>query len=302
MLHSLVMRQLFVMAEWVLVLLLIVGGTFLSLRIMSGSAPNTEAGVIGALGDFDGGETLLLASVKSRADYASIIGSGLFGAAGRREVVAATAEAPSAEPVKITELRLKLCGTAATHPKDIYASAVILNEDNNTVRSYGIGDAVVEAVTLEEIHQRKVILFNKAKNEREELRAEDYEDDLLAAAAPASGAPAAPASAENVTLKKAELVQELFTNYAEIASQVKPELYTDESGNIAGITASNIESIPMAQKLGVRDGDVLQSVNNEPIDSEQKIYELINKYRNATSIRVGILRNGRPVTVTYNLD
>jgi len=300
MLQSLVMRQLFVMAEWVLVLLLIVGGTFFTLRMMSGSPSNGEAGVLGALGDIAGAETYMLASVKSRGDYAPIVGSGLFGPAGRKEAPVVKEEAPQ-EPVKITELKLKLCGTAATAPKDIYASAIILDEMSNTVRSYGIGDTVVEAVTVEEIHQRKVLLFNKTTNSREELRAEDYEDDVLAAA-PAAAAAAGPASSEKVTLKKAELVQELFTNYAEIVSQLKPELYTDETGNVAGITASNIESIPIAQKLGVRDGDVLQSVNNEAIDSESKIYELINKYRNATSISVGILRNGRPVTVTYNLD
>jgi type II secretory pathway component PulC len=83
---------------------------------------------------------------------------------------------------------------------------------------------------------------------------------------------------------------------------VKPELARDESGNVIGVTADNIGQVPMARKLGLGDGDILQTVNNEQIDSEQKIYEVIQKFQNANSIRIGVMSGGKPKVITYRLN
>jgi general secretion pathway protein C len=179
------------------------------------------------------------------------------------------------------------------------------------VRTYSVGQQVVENVILDEIHPREVILLNKNTNQREVLRFEDSKDAVAGGAAAAPpGSKAAqqpqppPAAAGNrVNLKKTELVQDLFMNYSDIATQVKPEPYRDpNTGNITGLTANNLESIPIAKKLGVQNGDVLQTVNNEVIDSEQKILELVQKYRNTNTFRIGILRNGKPMVITYKLE
>jgi type II secretory pathway component PulC len=226
----------------------------------------------------------------------------MFGSAGRAKQEEQAAPAPAIEE---TELHLKLLGTAATTPKDPFASATIMNvDDNSSIRVYGVGQAVVDQVTLEEIHQRRVVLFNKIKNRRETLRTEEDKAVVAQVAAVQPGkAPSAPAPPPNhVSVKKTELVQDLFMNYNEIVTQIKPEIYKDSSGKVAGITASNLESLPLAAKLNVKNGDVLQSVNGDMIDSEAKIMELINKYRNATSVNIGLLRDGRPITINYRLE
>jgi len=43
-------------------------------------------------------------------------------------------------------------------------------------------------------------------------------------------------------------------------------------------------------------------VNNEMIDSQDKIMELVTKYRNSSTFRVGLLREGKPIVVTYRLE
>lgn len=288
MLRGLFIRRTFITLDWVLGILIVAGGGYAFMRFMGPVGANADPALAGAASEVPGS---MIAKAGARADYDRIVASGLFGSSGQvRQEKPAPAPEPEAEE---TQLRLKLCGTAATSPRDLYASAVILNEEDNSVRSFGVGQAVVENVTLEEVYPRKVILFNKRNNRREVLRSEESkETEAKAGASPSN----------RVTVKKEELVQELFTNYADIVTQIKPEMYHDAEGNVAGITASNIGSIPIAQKLGIRDGDILQTVNNEPIDSQQKIIEMVNKYRNSNTFRIGILRDGKPTVITYKLD
>jgi len=306
MLRGLVIRQFFVASDWLVVGLIVCGAGFAGWRLFGGvwtrDVADLEQGV-----EVPESDPSTLAQIRPRTEYDRIVASSLFGPAGQTKRNEGGAElAPSPEETE-TQLRLKLCGTAATSPRDLYASAVILNEDDNSMRTYGLGQAVVPNVTLEEVYQRKVVLFNGEKNRREILRSEEIPQEAGKGgpgATPASSPTpvAAAPSGNRISVKKQELVNDLLANYTDIATQIKPEMYRDANGNVAGITASNLESIAIAKKLGVKNGDVLQTVNNEAIDSEQKIGELVNKYRNSNTFRIGILRGGKPMVITYKLE
>ena len=304
MLQGLLARQAFLLLDWLLLVLILVAAVFLVLGILGANRDGLEDD---AGPQADASESLrALAAVPSREAYGGIVASGLFGQSG------ATAAPPSPPPppaadVAETELRLRLRGTSATTPRDILATAVIVNEETNVVDAYCIGQEVVAGVTLEEVYPRRVILLNKNANRREVLRSDEETGDTRTATASAQDTPprtrhTAPTASNRITVKKNEIVQDLVMNYADIVSQIQPEMYTDETGKVAGITASNISAIPLAAKLDLRDGDVLQSVNSEPIDSEAKVIELVNKYRNSNIVRLQILRNGKPVVVTYRLE
>ena len=302
MLRGLAIRQAFLLGDWAIILLMVAGACyaaahFLGIPLGQPAAQRDDVAVA------DPGGPGVLAAVKPRADYERIVTSGLFGSAGK-----AAQEKPAAAPPPVeeeTKLRLKLCGTSATKPRDLFASAIILNEEKNQTGTFCVGQEVVDKVTLEEVWQRKVILLNKAANRREVLRSEpDTKEGAGGGAGPTTPQPklTTGAGGNRVTLKKQEIVQDLVTNYADIVTQIKPELYHDAEGKVAGLTASNLESMPIAQKLGVKNGDVLQTVNNEVIDSEEKIMELVNKYRNSSTFRIGLLRDGKPLVVTYKLE
>lgn len=302
MIKGLAIRQAFLLLDWLLVVFLLVGGAYAGMRLLGIGAPSAAVG--GVAGGDPGGEGSVtpLAQVGPRPSYQPIITASLFGPAGTQEQKAADAPPPPPqEEIVETQLRLKLVGTSATTPKDLFATAVILNEEKNVLGTYAIGQAVIEEVTVEEIHARKVILFNKRQNRREVLRSDDKDEggDLMAGAAPAGPITSGPTRQVSVT--KTELVSEVLMNYPALVTEIKPRLFLDDTGKVAGITGDNLSQLPMADKLGVKDGDVLQSVNGEPIDSEQKVIELINKYRNASMVSIGLLRDGKPETVTYRL-
>jgi endonuclease YncB( thermonuclease family) len=86
-----------------------------------------------------------------------------------------------------------------------------------------------------------------------------------------------------------------------IVKQLGVSMYRDSGGRVAGITAQHISAFPLAGALGFQDEDVVTTVNGDPIDSEARIPDLIEKYKNTRSFSVGILRNGKPQTITINV-
>ena len=300
MLPGLVIRQTFLALDWLLVVLFLVGASFVVMSVLDLGAFEEEDGVVPAA-ELEAPGMGVLAEVKPRGEYDAIVNSGLFGQAGK--TVQEKEPTPVEQKVEESSLPLRLTGTSATTPKDVYATAIILNEKENTLKTYAVGQQVMPQpeVTLEEIYPCKVILFNKDKNRREVLRTDDEKARMQTASAQPYPSPTPTGRTTTITVSKSEVVQELFMNYADIVTQIKPEMHRDASGKIAGITASNLGSLPLAKKLDMQDGDVLQSVNNEKIDSEQKVIELVNKYRNSNMVRIGLLRDGKPITRTYRL-
>ena len=303
MLQRLAIRQALLALDWLLILSILAGALFVAwgaLKVQSGGGGSPDKQV----SDGTPVSGSLLAPLGPRNTYDSIVKSRLFGLAGQKKAkdpqVAKTPE-PFVEPPGPPNLRLD--GTTATSPTDVYATATIFNKTTNALGTFAVGQMVMEEIFLEEVYPRRVILMNKKANRREVLRAEDEED------APTPGKPTRVATAtvrgsgssKQIAVDKNKLVQELFVNYADIITQIQPDVYRDANGKVAGITASNLESLPMAAELDLHDGDVLQSVNNEKIDSENKVFELIQKYRNSSMVRIGMLRDGKPVTVTYRL-
>lgn len=252
-----------------------------------------------------------LPQVGDRAVYASLKQSGLFGEAGKWDPKAmAPPDMPPVPPtdteVVETTLNLRLVGTIASGAVSKFSTAFIENLDtNDRGRAYWVSDQVMDNVTLEEVLSREVIVLNKRFDppKRERIKMDEAQPESGAVTkAPPPPTGAGDASSERISLKRDEVVQELYANYADLVTNVKPEMARDANGNVIGVTAPNIGQVPLAQKLGIKDNDVLQTVNNEQIDSEQKILEIVQKYQTANSFRIGIMRDGKPKVITYRLE
>lgn len=306
MLQGLAIRRFFAVLDAMLVLLALGAGCLVVMGVFSG-APAFYAGPVAEAATED--ETpSMLADVLERREYDRILKSRLFGPAGdKQEEALPKPVETSNEPMEETKLNLSLRGTVAIRPTDPLASATIENKDTREVRVYGLGHTIVEGVTLKEVYPREVVIANRGKDEV--LRMDEdkgKESPLLAkntAPAPRGDTGIVKQTApDRFDLDKNEFVRQLYVNYPELIEKVQPRLYYDESGKVAGLTASNIQDIPLAQTLDLKDGDVLQSINGEPIDSEEAIIRIINKNRDMSTFRIGILRDGQQITRTYQMN
>ncbi len=302
MVRGLLIRQVFIVVDCALVLAVLAMSGMILYRVIGPSGEITAQ-----LKDaFVGDEAIPGApqAVGDRAKYNVIDDKGLFGDAGRGQLSVNTDAPPPENTTKVeeTQFNLRLLGTIALRPDDPFASAIIENQDQRITKGYTIGQEVVEKVKLAEVFPREVYLLNERNTppSKERLGMDDKTEGE--AAAVKSSQPAKTDSADRISLNRQEFIQDLYTNYTDLITKVKPEMYRDASGKVIGVTAANIGQVPIAAKLGLENGDVLQTVNNEAIDSEQKIMEMVQKYRNANSFRIGILRNGKAKVITYGLD
>lgn len=311
MVRGLRIRQIFICVDLALAGLFIAAAGMVALEMTK--PPLSPEGLLPESDALQGGAVAPLAAVGDRGQYEGVVRGGLFGDAGRWDPKAAppppppAEELPPADDILDTALNLRLIGTVALSPSSPFAAAFIENVDmRDQGKSYLVGDAVMENVVLEEIYPREVIVLNKrgAPPARERLRMDEKDENAAPARVAAAPGPAAMAAgpSERISLNRAELVQDIHSNYADLVMNVVPEMVRDNSGNVIGVTAPNIGKQPLAQKLGVQENDILQTVNNERIDSEEKILEIVQKYQNASSFRIGIIRDGKPRVITYRLD
>lgn len=223
---------------------------------------------------------------------------------------------PQAEqPEAAAPSTLRLLGTTTIFPTDPLASAQIENANARTVQkidTYFVGDEVTDSHVLMEVHPRKVILRNTRLNRLEVLE-QAAEDKTVVASAPGSRGtvgpepPSPPASGRSMsrghaTVSRDEVVEAMATRGAELIQTAKPRMYVDENGNVAGITSDNLSAVPLAQKVGLKDGDVVQSVNGVDIDSQESIAEIFSRFENATVFRLGVMRGGQQQVLNVRLE
>jgi type II secretion system protein C len=253
-----------------------------------------------------------------RPEYDIIVTNALFGAAGKGKSDKPPAppeiEGPPEGPVAVTDRPLRLYGTQVYGAKDPRSAAIIENGDSRAedkIGTYSVGEPLTDtpSMILAEVHPRKVLLLNKDKNRLEELRMADDDGVGPATAGMArAGAirpmamPSRPTPRGGPRIKRADVSQMLEDDPQNLLTDVSPQLYYDEQGKVAGITSANLSSIPLAQQAGLKDNDVVQSVNGVQIDGEHKIFEIFNRFQNASSFRVRVLRDGQPVTLNFSLE
>ncbi|MCC6694440.1 MAG: hypothetical protein IT365_02315 [Candidatus Hydrogenedentes bacterium] len=81
-----------------------------------------------------------------------------------------------------------------------------------------------------------------------------------------------------------------------------PEMVSDTRGNVVGVRSQAFGDIGVTRMLGLKNGDIIQSVNGYPVNSEQAIFDLVNRLDGERNFTAKLLRGGRPMTLKYRLE
>jgi general secretion pathway protein C len=228
-----------------------------------------------------------------------------------------TAKPADPSQVAMTSLPLALLATnIGPRIQDSYAT--IVNSDNHKQGAYSVGDIVPGANSsgkIKSIHFKYVDFENNGRVERLVL---------LGAAAPATPPPVVaeipqvPNPEENRDdlqqsidngIKKIDdtnyeidksLVEKVLLNPMAVAkgARVVPSM---KNGKPDGFKLYAIRPASAFAKLGLSNGDTLQSINGFELTSADKALEVYTKLREATSLEVEVTRRGKPVTLKYSI-
>jgi len=214
--------------------------------------------------------------------------------------------------IQITSLPLVLLATMVG-PVEDQSYATIVNTDSLKQGAYSVGDPIPGASgKLKAIRFKYVDFENNGHIERIVLAGATPPATPVAAAEPAptsdEGKDDLQASIDN-GIKKIDdntyeidkaLVDKVLANPMAVAkgARIVPAV---KNGKPDGFKLYAIRPSSVYSKLGLTNGDTLQSINGFELTSADKALEVYTKLREATSLEMEVTRRGKPVTLKYTI-
>jgi len=231
---------------------------------------------------------------QSRPDYSVIAENDVFAGPGGSDSLLA-GPAPSATLPSAEELGLKLVGIVAGSPT--ISRAIIENTETRVATPYRVGDRVASA-TIETIESDQVVLVHAGRR----FALQKY----VAASTAASNStneqqtstanhPKPATESQDTQPPSARLgyVEELFRK-----ATIEPHV---ENGRTKGLKITGLEQTPLANLFGLRNGDVVQTVNGQNLNSKQKAFQVLKKARTQSNISLQLLRDGKAKELSFDL-
>jgi general secretion pathway protein C len=212
-------------------------------------------------------------------------------------------------PPPTTPLKLKLWGVAVHARGDSYA---IIEDESARDKKQGLfrineqvgsTGAVVKSVEWD-----RVVLNRNGQDEVLELEQADTRPG--AAAGPQVAAPRVPpppasdahvqATGENeFTIDRAE-VDSALENMSQLFTQIRAVPHF-EGGKSIGFRLFAIRSGSIFDKIGLKNGDIIQRINGSEMSDPSKALQLLQELRSESDLSVEVVRNRQPMTLSYSI-
>lgn len=196
-----------------------------------------------------------------------------------QEQVATVVEAPE------TRLRLELLGVFQ-HPSDELASAIIAEQGKNG-ELYHVGDRLPGNATLERVYPDRVILMRAGQ--RETLR---MKDELAEGVTRAVEPPPESRQEPEQFVAGPEDYRQLQEQRQQAIEMLN--LVLAEGGGYR----VNATPPPDGRMIGLREGDIILSVNGFELGTEESDIAALASYQETQAVTVILIRDGQ--TITFN--
>jgi general secretion pathway protein C len=233
-------------------------------------------------------------------DYSAIVEQDIFGSSASAlvadkplQVDNGTGSTWSGEE----ELGIALLGTVAGSPE--ISRAIIKDLKTNVLNVYKTGDTVVTAY-VESIEKDGIVLLHEGQRRKINLRTKESEkqDTVIPEVTMAKNATqpveAQPAAKSNPTFA------DKLRYAATMIPKANMEPYTID-GQVEGLRITGLEDIKGAEDLGLKNGDVIRSVNGQRLDSKQKAYQISRKVRSQEAMNIEFMRDNKTKAFSFPL-
>jgi general secretion pathway protein C len=237
---------------------------------------------------------------KSAAHYARIKTRDIFNSV---KPVEAPPPAPAAPP--LAPLKLKLWGVALHDRGDSYC--IIEDQSLRKQELYRVNDSISGA-TIKSIEWDRVVLNRGGQDEILQLES----TVATGAAQPAQHAFARPVPLGTTSDGRIQALSD--SEYAVDRSQVDDalqnmsQLFTQiravphfEGGKATGFRLFAIRSGSLFDRIGLKNGDIIQSINGSEMTDPARALALLQELRNESALTVEVIRNRQPQTLSYQI-
>ena len=222
-------------------------------------------------------------------DYRLIIDRNIFGSSDRAPEEVKAEEIEALEP---TSLKIALLGTVAGSPRN--AVAVIEETAKRQQGLYKVGDSIQDAI-IKMILRGKVIL---RVEDRDEILTMEEEGVRSTEKGPVASRPRETrARGTTITVRRSD-VQQSLNDINKLLTEVRVRPHFRD-GKPDGLSISRIKPGSIFSKLGLRNGDIVQGMNDSSIKSPDDILDLYENLKSGSQVQLEIDRRGERKTLDY---
>lgn len=209
---------------------------------------------------------------------------------------------------------------AATMEADVprFSIAVLVEQDSRTTRPLSPGDELQDGVSIERVERARVILRNKNRLEyidvagaaprkkkskskaRKNVKKETKRKKRKNSRAIEGAEEAVNCKGNTCTVDK-RFRDKILANPALLAKQARV-IPAIRDGETRGFKFYGIRSGSLPKLFGLKNGDMVTSINGTEMRSYDEVLGLYNRLRRSNHITVGIERNGKKMTKEVNFE
>ena len=225
-------------------------------------------------------------------NYSIILSRNLFGS----EPIAVTEDTVEGAPRGPTRLYLR--GTAMV---DGTGYAVLENAASSVQDVFAVGEVVFDGPRLESVEPgRAVVRIDGQAVTLEITEPGSGKASTGERRADGRGAGGIRQTGTDTYLIDRREVDNAIENLNTIVTQMRAVPYLKD-GETLGFRVFNIRRGSLFERIGLKDGDVIQKVNGASLDSPSKGLALLEDIQTTDEIRVDFLRKNEPSTLTYTI-
>ncbi len=240
----------------------------------------------------DDTEVVAESATEIRADYSIVFDRNLFGS----EPIAATETATAA--VSTSALRLR--GTAELEGRGF---AVFENVPEGRQDVFLVGERVFDGPKLVAVEPGRATVLYKGRKQVYEIT--EPEQSATPDATPAGNNERAGngirKTGETTYAVDRREVEYAIENLNTIVTQMRAVPYLRDGASL-GFRVFNIRPDSLFERMGLKNGDVIQSVNGIELNSPSQALGLLDSVASADQLQVNLLRHNQPSTLTYAIQ
>jgi general secretion pathway protein C len=218
------------------------------------------------------------------------------------------------EVVEKVDLHLDLIGVSiATAGRPPYA---IISDRIGQQNVYRLGETIPSAGKLVEVEVDRVFIDHNGKRVVLNLPKNELPGPVEAAQPlePPSGDDASADNSEEEPFDPnvedlgdnhykipRDTLDHSVNNLSQLLTQIRA-IPNIQNGKTNGFALSEIEAGSVFDEMGLMEGDVLRSVNGQPMTDPSMAMQMMSALHNATHISIQVLRDGTPTTLTYQIQ
>ncbi|MBI5179339.1 MAG: hypothetical protein HZA04_08810 [Nitrospinae bacterium] len=236
--------------------------------------------------------------MQTQADYSILTRKNLFNPGARFSPMATGEIVPCTLP-------LRLVGTIITENKKNNI-AIIENINDKQQDLYHINDQIAGSAVIAQVSRFEVILNNNGRLERLAIDfGEGALEAMLSSPSPATGRPAGAQVAmlnEGQYLMDRRFFESQKANMNDMMTQIRAIPNMAPDGSINGFQLFEIVKDSMYDRIGLKNQDVLQRVNGQPLNSVETGLDLFNALKNDNHFVLDVVRNKERKTIKIDIQ